>query len=44
MFFGWVFSLILPAHLHVLGARMGRACRRAGEIDLTPIGVELGGS
>ena len=40
--FGWVFFLISPACLHV--RPMGRTCRRAGEIDLTPIGAELNGS
>ena len=44
----------LPAHLHVLGAHVGRAvgramgvrrtCRWAGELDLTPTRVELNGS
>ena len=43
MFFGWVFFLISPTYLHVLRAHMGRACRWPGEIELTPIGVELNG-
>ena len=32
--FGWVSFLISPAHLHV--RPMGRTCRWAGEIGLTP--------
>ena len=39
---GWGFFLISPAHLHV--RPMGRTCRRAGENELTPIGVKLNGS
>ena len=40
--FGCVFFLISPAHLHVRPT--GRTCRRAGEIELTPVGVGLNGS
>ena len=44
MFFRWVFFLISPAHLHARPMGVHRTCRRAGEIELTPIGVVLSGS
>ena len=39
VFSGWVFLLISPAHLHV--RTMVRTCRRADEIELTPIWGEI---
>ena len=36
--------MISPAHVHVRCTPMGRTCRWAGEIELTPIGVKLNGS
>ena len=41
MSYGWVFFFTSSAHLHA--RPIGRACRRAGEIELTPTGVRLNG-
>ena len=38
---GWVSFWIPPAHLHVRPMGVHRTCRRAGKIELTPIGVGL---
>ena len=44
--FGWVFSLVPSAHLRVRCAPTWApsTCRRAGEIEQTPIGAQLSGS
>ena len=39
-----VFFLILPAHLYVLKAYVGRTCGEPGGTELTPTWVELNGS
>ena len=44
MAFGWVFFLISPARLHVRCTPMDGACRRAGNIEVTPIGENLNAS
>ena len=42
----WVFILVSPTRLYVPVHLFGvhRTCRRAGEIELTAIGVEVNGS